>query len=163
MRAVGTFTHNQVPFVTKKGVVTTVDEGLLYVLTLLKDLGVETQFSCQGDFFGAYVNADTPTFRPVILEALKRHREGSLSDSSMIFMYDFLYTGLRELTLDRRLKSEVRFADEEGYNPQCFSYERELKGLRGPRTTIRWPKDRTVELQNLLVEILDHAREKNTD
>ena len=41
--------HVQVPFKTKTGTQVEVDEGMLEVLTLLRDLGVETYYSCQGD------------------------------------------------------------------------------------------------------------------
>lgn len=40
--------HVQVPFKTKSGIQVEVDEGMLEILTLLRDLGVETYYSCEG-------------------------------------------------------------------------------------------------------------------
>lgn len=40
--------HVQVPFRTLSGIQVEVDEGMLEILTLLRELGVETLYSCEG-------------------------------------------------------------------------------------------------------------------
>lgn len=58
--------HTQVLFELASGEMVTVDEGLFDLLTKLKQLGVNTQYSCQQDARGAYFVADMVSFEPVL-------------------------------------------------------------------------------------------------
>lgn len=147
------YTHTQVPFVTRNGVETTCDEALFDILTLLKKMGVETHFSCQGDDFGGYICAFTPGMRPVINKTISLHGLGWLSDQSMAFLDDWCREGYREVrwpAQDRRRYGHVNMPQ------QYFSYERDQESIYGDRTTVRWPKHRKHELKQLLIEIQPH-------
>ena len=147
------YTHVQVPFVTRNGVHTTVDEGLFDILTLLRKMGVETHFSCQGAEFSGYICAFTPGMQPVVSKIIELHDRGWLSEQSMRFVTDWR-NGYRELT--RMMGTSPKYYQinpRVKRKPQHFSHERELNGIYGDRTTIRWPKRRTHELHQLLIEI----------
>jgi hypothetical protein len=65
--------HSQVSFVIRNGTEVLVDEGLVDILTALKDLGVDTLFSCQGDDLPdnrhrAYVSCTSESFGPILRE-----------------------------------------------------------------------------------------------
>lgn len=146
-------THTQVPFITKNGTVTTCDEDLFDILTLLKQMGVETHYSCQGDVFGGYICAFTSGMRPVINKIVSLHGKGWLSNQSMQLLNDWCREGVREVNLGNDYKIRWRGDD---MPTQYFSYEREVGGVYGDRTTVRWPKHRRHELKQLLIEIQPH-------
>ncbi len=150
------YTHCQVPFVTRNGVRTTCDEGLFDILTLLKQAGVETHFSCQGDSHSAYICAFTPGMRPIVNKVLELHDKLWLSDQSINLVSDW-GNGYREFK--PMMGCKPRYFEKNRHvkrKKQHFSHERENNGLYGDRTTIRWPKSRTNELHQLLVEIQPH-------
>lgn len=150
------YTHHQVPFISRSGEVTTCDEDLYDILTLLKQAGVETHYSCQGAEFGGYICAFTPGMRPVVAKALELHDKGWLSFQSTQLV-DEWRNGYREFK--PMMGGAARYSETNRdlkLNPQHFSHERELNGLYRDRTTIRWPKKRTDELHQLLIEIQPH-------
>lgn len=148
------YTHVQVPFVTRGGVETTCDEGLFDILTLLKEAGVETHYSCQGAEFGGYICAFTPGMQPVVARALQLHEMRWLSVQSTNLL-DEWRSGYREIT-DRMGVHKKLAERQHEWGPQHFAHERETNGIYGDRTTIRWPKTRTHELHQLLIELALH-------
>lgn len=151
------YTHHQVPFTTRNGLHVTVDEGMFDILTLLKEMGVETHFSCQGHDFGAYICSFTPGMQPVVSKILELHDKGWLSDQSTNLVSEWRNKGYRELVpmMGMGPKYQTRNVKTKR-KPQHFSHERELNGLYGDRTTVRWPKTRTDEVHQLLIEIQPH-------
>lgn len=147
------YTHVQVPFVTRGGKQTTCDEGMFDILELLKQMGVNTQYSCQGDEFGGYICAFTPGVRRVINAAMRLHNDKWLSDQSMRLMDDWCLDGERHFRIASNRVARLRY---DGDPKQYFSYERDPNSLYGDRTTIRWPKDRGDEFHQLLLEIQPH-------
>lgn len=151
------YTHTQVPFVTLHGRNVTCDEGLYDILTLLKRVGVETHFSCQGAEYGGYICAFTPGMRVVVAKVIELHNKGWLSDQSMRLVTDWRDKGYRELTAIMGMGTQYYMVNPRAKRkPQHFSHERELHGIYGDRTTVRWPKHRTNELHQLLIEIQPH-------
>lgn len=150
------YTHTQVPFVTRDGQEVTCDEGMFDILTLLKEMGVETHFSCQGAEFGGYICAFTPGMQPVVSKIIELHDKGWLSEQSMQFVSDWRngYRSLARMMGTRSHYYEINRKVKR--KPQHFSHERELNGLYGDRTIIRWPKHRRHELHQLLIEVQPH-------
>lgn len=147
------YTHVQVPFTSRDGHQVTCDEGMFDILTLLKEMGVETHFSCQGDDFGGYICAFTPGMRPIVKKVVSLHGKGWLSDQSMNFLDDWCREGERHFKGFSNRRTWVREYWEEH---QYFSYEHDVHSAYGDRTTIRWPKHRRHELKQLLIEIQPH-------
>lgn len=160
--------HDQVDFETRRGELVTVDEGLLEVLTLLKELGVETLYSCQGNHFDAYVCAYTKGFDSVIRRALSLYRKQMLSGPSMRVIWEFIH-GEKELdfSASKHFGAYYRDGDADHFRfsfrkvfhinqqktPHRWAYEREWTTQHGRRTVLRWPPDKTFELEQLLKEL----------
>ena len=62
--------HKQVGFTTARGHLTQVDEGLRPLLSAMRSLGVETQYSCENNFGRAYVSVVGSTARKMRLKLL---------------------------------------------------------------------------------------------
>lgn len=147
-------THFQVPFVTKTGELTSVDEGLLTTMLVLRLLSVGTQFSCQGDDFGGYICADTESFRPVILRAVDKYKRGKLTDESLVFMHDFMLKAEIEVRTGVYVPKVRWLSKEEKDSVERYAYERTTRQPNfGDRTTVRWPTHRLVEFENLVLEL----------
>lgn len=151
------YTHTQVPFTTRSGRTVTCDEGMFEILTLLKGMGVETHFSCQGDAHGTYICAFTPGMQRVITKVVELHDLGWLSEQSMQFVSDWRTKGYRELTpMMGTGKYYQQINPRAKRKAQYFAHERELNGVYGDRTTVRCPKHRRHELLQLLIETQPH-------
>jgi hypothetical protein len=73
--------HVQVPFRTSTGIQVGVDEGLLETLILLRELGVETLFSCQGEKpVGGYILARGSDMTKLLAKMYYLHKRGRYSN-----------------------------------------------------------------------------------
>lgn len=149
-------THVQVPFQLLSGEIVSVDEGLLKVLTKLRDSGVRTYFSCQGDGFAGYISADRKSFRP-LLRAIQKtmHRHAYLPDTQAfaekLFTSGYLYSvGV----YSRDFSNELFFKRIRKESTTGHIIERIWDNHWGFRTIIRWPKDETHILLQLLEETI---------
>ena len=150
--------HAQVPFTTLKGQVVEVDEGLHDILAMLRGLGVETQYSCQGSSTGAaYVLANRRGMRRLVREIYARYLKGEYTPE------------IRELIENFRkglIEHEFAHFPEPGSGraPRQWIYRRGRKKAGwyamewlysrryGLRVSIRWPQDRNDDVFKLLFE-----------
>lgn len=138
------YEHLQTEFYTRLGQRTTVDLGLYNLLSMLNLLGVNTQFSCQGGMFPAYVVADRKSFAPVV-KAMREHlRLGAYSPIASRFVHNlfagtpeiWLYPHFRGVSYPQRFQRVVN--PNEGFERE-YTWTREF----GLRTVLRWPKELT--------------------
>lgn len=135
--------HTQVGFITASGEQTEVDAGIYEILISLKVMGVVTQYSCQGDEFGAYVLADRKSFRRVLKAMKKFQRRGDYSLQSGDVVYDLFHTH-REIAITwfhkkgKYNESRVIFRRGKRRSSSDYSYEQLLDNQYGFRTTLRW-------------------------
>lgn len=157
------YDHPQVAFETFRGIMTTVDEGLFDLLTMLKKLGVETQYSCQGNEFAAYVCAEAKGFDKLIRHIRRAAKAGTLSEVSKHLFADF-ENGYRKIEISHFWNNR---SGREGHfyyatrtlgrhlqgKKQRFSFERTISKRYGHRITVRWPVDLTPHVETLLEEV----------
>lgn len=150
--------HKQVPFLTAEGHLTEVDEGLYEILTLLRENGVRTQYSCQGnDPFGAYVLGDFQSFYRLARKIRTNYRKGHYSLSSRAVIRSFK-TGFHSyelrLFLDRGTDERWTGVFKRGKKtPESYAVERSLDNYYKARLVFRWPKEDTPKVLKLLQEV----------
>jgi hypothetical protein len=160
--------HEQIPFTTLDGELTDVDVGMFDVLTQLKEMGVRTQFSCQGGGIPiqdsdkkfqrlAYVVADAKSFMPVLREIKRNLRKNYYSEKSEDFARMLFRTGFsREFNLVlRRRNVEHQWSfrlNAELIRRNAYRIEDEFSNRYGHRITLRWPADVMDDFLGLLLE-----------
>lgn len=83
--------HQQVPFRTKSGTLVEVDEGLVEVLSSLRDLGVVTFYSCQGKKpHGGYILADGKSMSKLLAKIYYLHKRGRYSNDISWLAHRFI-------------------------------------------------------------------------
>jgi hypothetical protein len=160
------YDHPQVLFTTLRGVETTVDEGLFIVLTMLKKLGVETQYSCQGDEYAAYVCAKAFGFDRLVrdIRRLSRSRRLSRASRKLVSNFEsahrkFEFNHWSGRGTSRQKERRIFYTSRTlGKNmrgkKQRFSFERSISKRYGHRITVRWPVGQTPAVERLLSEVL---------
>ena len=130
--------HVQVPFKTKTGIQVEVDEGMLEVLTLLRDLGVETYYSCEGsprtdENLGrnAYVLASGPDLSKLMMKIFWHHKRGHYTQPSSAMVEDFL-GGTKTFEWGKFEAMKHRFLEDDGCERVQTVALRELR-LQGRR------------------------------
>lgn len=148
--------HRQIPYTTRAGVETTIDENLEFVMMYLRDYyGVETKFSCQGGEFSAYVSASAPAMIRLIKKVLKTYRRGQLRFINLETVARFL-TGAREIDVAWRIPGQ-RVLRQRRYGHlhneyQEYSVELVFTSWSSPRIVIRWPVGQTWRIESLLMD-----------
>lgn len=135
--------HPQTTFLTADNYHTDVDFGMYSVLCRLRDLGVRTQYSCQGTpgENAAYVLADAKSFRPLLRKIKKNIRNGSYSPEAEKVARE-LFSNRKELVFvwfyhgEDRAKVIHRLGR---FDLNGYSFERQLDNRYGYRMTLRWP------------------------
>jgi hypothetical protein len=125
--------HKQVPFQLMNGKMVTVDAGVLELMTLLRDAGIKTLYSCEDNLGLAYVcmpMRDGLRFRRLIRwtgldkKFLSGHREVRFSG--------FLSQGTRQLF-------EFACYIKKRGGRKSYRTEHCINNYWGFRTTYRWP------------------------
>lgn len=144
--------HVQVPFVTVTGEHTTVDEDIYEVISMLNELGVRTQYSCQGGFQPAYVCADRRSFGRFI-RAMRRTAGKQLYSPDAKRFANKVLRGSREQYFHYTLKNGNDITRVILSNPNSeFTLEQSYSNVFGLRTVIRWPEEATTDFYALLLE-----------
>jgi hypothetical protein len=151
--------HEQVPFTTFDGELTEVDVGMFDVLTRLKEMGVRTQFSCQGgeDLQPAYVAADARSFMPIVRAIRKQLRWRNYSSEALNVARLLMYGGLKRevnFLVDKREDTylytfHIRFKKKRS---GFFSIEDVYSNRFGHRIVFRWPAEFTDDILKMLYE-----------
>jgi hypothetical protein len=138
-------THKQLPFRLADNTHTEVDEGLYELLMLLRDLGVKTQYSCEGGRFSAYVVGDAESFLPVIekLQEIQSHH----------YVLQKIFEKPVEETWFHQEMPAVTVVDmDEPY--RWYKWELDHHGDMGDRYVLRWKPKAT----RLFVEALQELQ-----
>lgn len=149
--------HVQVPFTLANGKKVLVDEGLVDILAALRDRGVRTQYSCEGNPYTkeAYILADM-TFRKLLRKVYWRYWRGGYSPESRALIRKFIKGGkeldIAVLTKDHwnqlmRLTLTARQAKGAG-----FMIERCWNSKHKSRMVLRWPMHLNDKILKLLEE-----------
>lgn len=158
-RQKNTTLHTQVPFVTKDGKLVQVDEGLLGVLEELRRLGVETQYSCQGDAECAYVLGSRKTFGPLLRRIHSYYKKDLfLSLPSRVIAGRF-YWGYRShefsLFFRKGVYRVLQFTWNRGVKQSPgYQVERLYSNSFGRRVCVRWPVEDTPKVHQMLFELV---------
>lgn len=156
-----TTTHVQVPFVTNKGELVEVDEGLLPFLEQLRRHRVNTQFSCEGTdkHDHAYVLGDRFSFGRLMRNVWLNYRLGMYSIESEYVVEDFINTyRAHEFAVFKRDDWDTSYEfnfNKNGKHAKYktgFSIEHSYSKMFGIRTTLRWPVDATPYFVAMLEE-----------
>lgn len=153
--------HTQVDFITANGEETEVDAGIFEILLSLKAMGVNTQYSCQGDEFGAYVLADRKSFRRVLKAMKKFQRRGDYSPQSGDVVWNFfnIYRHVQITWFHWKGKyDESRVIFRRGKKNSFaskYSYEQLWDNWHGFRTTLRWPVEDSEKVLWMFLETQD--------
>jgi hypothetical protein len=139
--------HEQVPFRTVQGKWVGVDEGLEEILTVLRDNGIRTTYSCEGNYGQAYIlfpMRDGFKFRRLIRgTSIGRKFDGGRRSIELSFF--------RDKGTNWVWKTIVRFKTRSGVRTRIsFKTEHTISNHYGFRTTYRWPSQDTYELQAIL-------------
>ncbi len=151
--------HKQVPFQTLDGL-TEVDEGMIYILSSLKRLGVKTTASCQGGVMeNPYVAGDRKSFKRFEQIAKRAYSSGTLSRTSQTVIGQFIHS---ETSVEVSFFTQggtyewlaLRFLTRKRRTPQImlwreFSYDNEW----GAREVFRWDKKFSYMIQDALEEL----------
>jgi hypothetical protein len=151
--------HEQVLFVDYFGNTVQVDAELVDVLNLLREFGVHTDFSCQGNcepsWDRAYVLSKTRTILPLLRTILNLHRNGAYSLPVKQLVRSFIRSSKR---LEFRLfETHSFFANGKigksgSHGGDCYYIEFAFSTKYGMRTCIRWPSLETHRILLLLQE-----------
>lgn len=145
--------HKQVPFGTlANGAIIEVDEGMHDILSLMRDLGLKTQFSCQDNLGLAYVVMDQKSAN--LFENLLRKSE--VGYISRFILKKFiegprsrdLCLGFRRFTFLRlvwKRNSDLHFQVERLYQ----------NGPHWLRTSYRWPATMSPLVLHMLEDVRD--------
>lgn len=148
------YEHAQVPFTTLDGDSTTVDAGIFHIIEQLKEMGVRTQYSCEGGTFAAYVCADRKSFGPVIRAIRRQFDDEVYSPEATHFAFDLLH-GKRDYHLHFGIGNGVsRSVVVSPGEPMItdFVLETSISNQFGVRTIVRWPREATADFYQLLRE-----------
>lgn len=153
--------HPQTIFITHEGKRVKVDEELVDILNVLRDLGVRTQHSCQGtqDEMCGYILADRKSFRPVLKKIYKAYKQDLLWTSHWTLVRAFL-GGYRRYEVSHYIgkkpeRQVFHFLTEKGEDTIRDGYALEFtNSLRyGRRITVRFPNDMIPLIYDLLIHI----------
>lgn len=152
--------HEQVDFVTWDGKTVQVDRGMLKILSRMRDLGLKTQFSCQGGKHPAYVLMDRASgqrFEKILQNAELSELNRKTADRFLNGprMHDFCLA-IRNvefwrwmITINPSLKIKPK------RDRRYFEVERSYQ--LGPwwlRTTYRWPVKQNSYVLHMLDELV---------
>ena len=145
--------HVQVPFKTKSGKSVEVDQGMLEILTLLRECGVETQFSCQGRKpFGGYILGHGPGMTKLLAKMYYLHKRGRYSNDVSWLVHrllnsnrEFEYGRFRSFTrkgdgVKATVTDKVHKLTLGGKYRNAYEIEQTYSAHYGWRTIIRWRK-----------------------
>lgn len=158
-------THEQVYFSTIDGGETLVDRGMFDILTYLRELGCETQFSCEdeGREIGTAYVVFAKTKDAKRLERMMRKAQNSMHYSlpSRITAGWFVRESSREFSLswfknrkDGQTMARIMWCSH--IIRGCHWIERQYTNKYGYRTTWRWP----IEESNFMFSLLQEMETK---
>lgn len=159
--------HTQIRFELANGKKVKVDQRLYAVLTYLRDLGVKTQYSCEGDpsydevGLSAYILADRKSFRPIIKEIKKFRKRKNVPAYLRRFSQDFL-----DGYISREYEVWIRHenAKSKVFGKKIYRGEETLNGFQiqyitsypyGIRTVIRFPHEQIALMEQLLIHLIN--------
>ena len=150
--------HPQVAFMLSDGSLTHVDEGMLHILIALRDHGVKTQYSCQGNGHEdeeekAYVLMTVRSLIPLLRMIRSKYKAHAYSDEIDDFISQFLF-GHTELRYDSYSKDGewknwgIKFTRKWSWAPhkKRWSYSR----FHRFRVSFHWP----AEQSDLMLQLL---------
>lgn len=160
--------HIQVPFETIGGETVGVDSGLLRILELLRDLGVETQFSCQRNESRAYILASMVSVRP-FEKLVKKGFKNDVFSNETKFIIDLFLSAKPRFEL-RRMKMKTLGNGAQASEQKIRIFigkdngfgivnERSFCNLMGRRVTYRWPTSITPAVEEALEEIYEKSKD----
>jgi len=159
-------THTQVPYTTKNGVETTVDQGLAFTMELLKRNGVETIFSCEDNDGSAYCLVNGRDMLRLERRAKKLMNKGPLTASSKMTvrrLFGFRHTvELSHFIEDgENLIFQLHFGELKYNNGSASCVTKCYSTKYGFRTGVRWPTSKTSDVNKLLAELMpDQSSDK---
>lgn len=161
--------HVQTPFKTASGKQVQVDEGLMEVLTSLRDLGVETLYSCEGRKpHGGYILADGRSMTKLLLKMYYLHKRGRysrriawLAERFILGTKEFEYGKFKVYTrkgdgCKSVQMAKMRRVQFQGVYANGYKIEQMYSKHYGWRLSIRWYK--TEDLQHI-EELLKETKE----
>lgn len=148
--------HVQVPLILRSGKKVMVDEGLVDILKALKDRGVRTQFSCEGNPYTgeAYVLADM-TLRKLLRKVYWRYWRGGYSPESRALIKQFTHGGFEfDMAVIKKHWREVfRMTMTARQQKRAgFMIERTWNNIYKNRMVLRWPASLNDKILKLLEE-----------
>jgi len=155
--------HPQTPFLTHDGQRVSVDKELYLVLVQLRNLGVKTQYSCQGDVdMSGYILADRKSFGPVLKKIKKLYVKNQLPHAYLQTLVVSFLNGYREREYaiffgDPERKIGLTF-DRGAHNYGGFTIEYSTSWRYGRRIAIRFPNNQIP----LLEDLFRHIHERQT-
>jgi len=163
---IATTGHTQVRYVTKNGVETQVDIGLSWTLEILKLLGVETYYSCEGDRDDRanlsnrpYVLGSGRDFLRLEREIKRLVRQGKLSRESTLFA-KYLFGDCHSLELSHfkdegtDLRFQFHIGEVSYNNGSKARVTKTYSNFYGFRTHWRWRWKKQAQLDRLLSEVI---------
>jgi hypothetical protein len=164
--------HTQMPYTTKNGVKTEVDANLAFTLELMKCLGVETYYSCEGDKpkkgeppSPAYILGNGRDMLRLEMQIKRLAKQGKLSDDS-VWVVKNLFGKRHTIAISHFV------ADESGRERTCFQLQfGDLRYYGVPRAGVtktwskeygfrinwKWPTYKTSEVARMLAEVYQFA------
>lgn len=172
-------THAQVPYTTKNGVETEVDANMAFTLELLKRLGVETFYSCEGDkrtktmpSSPAYILGNGRELLRLEMRIKRLAKQGKLSleaYQTARFLFGRQHTisinhfisDSRGLISDSRGRVETRFelnfGDLSYHGGPAAEVSKLFSTMYGFRINWKWPMRKTSDVARLLAEVYQFA------
>ncbi len=148
--------HVQVPFSLANGKKVKVDEGLVDILKALRDRGVRTQYSCEGNPWTkeAYILADM-SLAKLMRRIYWRYWRGGYSPESRAVVREFIKGG-KELDIavfKKRTWFEIaRLTLGTPQKNPAFRIERIWNNKHKSRMVLRWPEVLNDKILKLLEE-----------
>lgn len=160
--------HKQVDFIDFDGQSVRVDAGMRDVLILMKDLGVNTYHSCEGEKNNsAYISANGKTAWKLVKKVVVYYVTRKYCKPNRVFVKMFRH-GHKSISIDeykdrgaQGICNPWRFEIQRGnYYTIGHSIEFSYSRFYGFRIVIRWPRQETYMLRNLLFEtcVIDQTK-----